>query len=211
MKKMILILLLAVFAMPALAHEETVMVAMVDRVPVVRPGRVYVPPTVREFYEYYEIKGFSAGELRDQLSQNGCEWDDGKKYDALTRWHLKWAYETDRDSMSCYPGSFKVTLDIVFRLPKWVRTDDTINPLLDTWENYFHSLKTHENGHRDQAVEAAAELSRSVLKLPTVISCAELDRHVRDATRDLLVQLNADAREYDTATRHGMTQGAVFP
>jgi predicted secreted Zn-dependent protease len=169
------------------------------------------PPVVKETYEYYEIKGNSEDQLRSEMCRNGCKWKDGKTYDSVTNWHVMWDYDYDRSPESCSAKSFKVFIDVNFRYPKWVRPDDVPGPLSAKWELYMNSLVEHETGHRDMAVDAAAELARDVAGLPASPTCAELDRAVKSLCRERLNKLSDDAKEYDEVTRHGSSQGAVFP
>ena len=72
------------------------------------------------------------------------------------------------------------------------------------------NLATHENGHRDMAVEASAELSRAVAELPPAPSAAALDRDVRSLCMKRIRKLNEDEKTYDVVTAHGVKQGALF-
>jgi predicted secreted Zn-dependent protease len=119
-------------------------------------------------------------------------------------------YGNDQPSQACTTDSFRVTLEIIYRFPKWERTDDAPFPLVDKWNSYMKNLVMHEKGHGDLAVEAASELCRAVYKMPPVLSCADLDRHVQSLVRELRDQLNADQRLYDATTDHGISQGAFF-
>jgi predicted secreted Zn-dependent protease len=176
-----------------------------------RQTSLSAPPVVKETYEYYEIKGNSEDQLRSEMCRNGCKWKDGKIYDSITSWHVKWAYDYDRSPDTCSAKSFKVFVDVAFRYPKWVRTDDVPGQLVAKWDRYMNSLVEHETGHRDMAVEAAAELARDVAGLPPAPTCEELDRAVKSLCRERLNRLNDGAKEYDEATRHGSVQGAIFP
>lgn len=170
-----------------------------------------IPPVVTETYEYYEIKGNSEEQLRNEMCRNGCKWKDGKTYDSVTNWHVTWDYDYDQAPQTCAADSFRATVNITFRYPKWVRTGDVPGQLAAKWDSFMKSLVEHEAGHRDMAVEAAAELSRDVAGLPPAPTCEELDRTVRSLCHERLKKLNNDAKEYDEATRHGSVQGAVFP
>ena len=73
------------------------------------------------------------------------------------------------------------------------------------------NLTLHERGHRDRVVDAAAEFSRAVARLSRTLSCADRDQKVQTLSSAMMAQLNADQQEYDADTRHGTTQGALFP
>jgi predicted secreted Zn-dependent protease len=211
MKKIIFPLLFLTFTATTYAGDDKVKVASIDKDIPHGIKITVVPPTVTEQYEYYEISGNSEKELRNQMCRNGCTFNDGKKYDSITTWHVKLDYGYDRAPRACTADSIRVTIAINIRYPKWVRTDDAPQPLVEKWDGYMKNLIMHENGHRDMAVEAAAELSRAVAALPPASSCAELDRDVRALSRERMEKLNADETGYDETTSHGKTQGAVFP
>ena len=49
-------------------------------------------PGVMINYDYYDIEGRTAAELRDQMDRNGVLWTNGNTYDAYTGWNVKWNY-----------------------------------------------------------------------------------------------------------------------
>ncbi len=169
------------------------------------------PPVVNEKYEYYEVCGCCEKDVQSDLQKKCIIWKDGKKYDSVTDWKVKWDYNHNRTAGACTADSFLVTVDVVFHLPKWVRTGDVPQPLAEKWENYLAKLMTHEKGHRDRAVEAANSLVQAVADLPPARTCAELDREVHSLCRTRMDKLIEDQKDYDAATRHGADQGAVFP
>ncbi len=198
-------LLLIAAAVTAFAAE--------GRFDVTNAGKVLQPgiqnrvaaPAVAEKYEYYEIRGNSEKELRGQMCRKG------EKYDSVTSWNWRLSYRYDRAPGACAVDSFQVLLEIKYRYPKWMRTGNAAQTLIDKWDRYMKNLVTHENGHRDLAVEAAAGLTRAVAALPPARTCAELDRALRALGHERMEKLNADEKEYDETNRHGKTQGAVFP
>jgi predicted secreted Zn-dependent protease len=211
MKASFIILPLMSFALAAFAGEKPIDVAALDKDVFSRVKKAYTPPRVIEKYEYYEIRGNSETELRCQMTKNGCRWADGKKYDSLTSWQWRWDLGSDTASRTCTADSVRVTLDVSFRFPKWIASGDAPRPLVDKWDRYMRNLIRHEEGHRDMALEATADFARAVAGLPPVASCEDLDREVRALSRAMMAQLNADENEYDAATDHGSTQGALFP
>ncbi len=210
-KGIIVFLLVMAVTATTFAAEGKIDVASIDKD--LHPGikNTVVTPVVNEKYEYYEVQGDCEKDLRGQMKKNGCKVNDGKTYDSLTTWHWKLDYGYDRAPQACTADSFKVVLEIVFRYPKWVRTDVASAPLANKWNTYLKNLIAHENGHRDMAVAAATALSRAVAELPPAESCADLDREVQAMSREQMEKLNADEKGYDISTSHGLTQGAVFP
>jgi predicted secreted Zn-dependent protease len=163
-----------------------------------------------EKYEYYEVQGDCVTELRSQISQKGCKWDDGKTYDSVTSWGWQWEYVHDQARPVCTPDAVTVTLEITFRYPKLTRDASIPQPLVKKWNDYLKNLIIHETDHRDMAVKEAADFSRAVAELPSVQSCSELDRLIKVLSRERMERLNADSKAYDLSTNHGLTQGAIF-
>jgi len=210
LKSFILCFLFITIASIASAGEGNVVVANIDKnySPQAIPAAVI--PEVNEKYEYYDIQGGCQKDLQCQMRQKGVTLMNGKKYDSSTSWHVKWDYGYNRSAMTCSPDSFRVVVEIVFRYPKWVPTDDAPRPLVDKWDGFMQRLVTHENGHRDLAVEAAADLARIVANLPPASTCDDLDHQVQALSKARMSKLDADQKVYDAVTNHGYTQGAVF-
>ena len=211
MKEIFFFLLLMSAAAAAYAVEGSVDVANVDKNIGRRIASSAVAPVVTEKYEYYDVCGCNEEELQCDIKKKCIHWSDGKKYDAVTSWDMKWDYGYDRDAQACAVDSFKVTVEILFRYPRWVRTRETSPQLVEKWDRYMKNLMTHESGHRDLAVEAAAKLSSAVAALTPPSTCVELDRRVRALYRARMAKLNEDQKAYDATTNHGVTQGALFP
>jgi predicted secreted Zn-dependent protease len=169
---------------------------------------VAVPPAVTETLEYYDIRGACEKDLRLQLRNNGTPWQDGKKYDSHTIWSIAWEYEYDRGSGNCSPESFRVSVDVAFRYPKWVDQGAAPMTLANKWEDYLQNLVRHENGHRDIAVQTAAQITRAVAGMHAAPTCADLDREITALSRRYMKILNEAQRQYDAVTDHGAVQGA---
>lgn len=198
-----------VFASTAVAGEGRIELASIDKnLPSSRGAKSTPRPIVVEKHEYYDVNGRCEKDLRCDMTQKGSRWDDGRIYDSVTSWTWQWQYGHDH---SCTPDAVTVTMEIVSRYPKWVPAADAPQALVSKWNDYLQNLIVHENGHRNMAVEAATEFSRAVAELPSVQSCSELDRMVRALSREWMGKLEDGSKEYDLATSHGVTQGALFP
>ncbi len=209
MKGIIAFLMLGAFAFPAHAQDR-VDLANVDtnlRLDI----QSAATPVVTEKYEYYQIKGESERELRAQMSQNGTKWPDGQTYDSLTTWNIHWDYDYNCGAQGCSVEGFNSNVDITFRYPQWADPDTAPEALRNKWDGYMKNLVLHENGHRDMAVQATAELARAVSALPPAPNRTELDRQVKALSTELMAKLDKDEKDYDAVTIHGTTQGAVFP
>ena len=211
MKKILVLLLFFPAAHPSFAADKRLEIASIDQDMYRHDQRKAIAPAVREKHELYEITGSGEKDLRNQMTRHGIKWNDGKKYDSVTSWHVTWDYAYNRSSQSCSAEAFQATAEITIRYPKWVRTDDAPQELANKWDGYLANLMEHELGHRDMVVEAVEDLTRTVAQLPPALTCAELDRRVRSLCHERMAKLNDESKEYDAATHHGYAQGAVFP
>lgn len=206
----LLSLLLLTSAPPAPAADTDLEIASIDQGRSLHKRTAFSPPAVTERTEYYELKGNCEKDLVSQMRQKGPRWNDGRQYDSLTTWYVSWDYDYSRASRTCTADSFRATIDIIFRYPKWVQTNDAPRQLADKWDTYIKNLCTHEVGHRDIVVQEVAELTRAVADMPPAPSCAELDRQVKILCRERMDILDAAEKEYDADTNHGLKQGAIF-
>ena len=166
---------------------------------------------INEKYEFYDVSGDTAKEIRRQMSSNGTKWDDGETYDALTTWEIKYRYGTSTENGRCYVSSAKTDVGIIFRYPHWTTSSGAPEKLVNRWNEYMGNLRTHENGHKDLAVQTARDISEGLSAMGSFGSCGELDKAAKALAQGKLAQLKRSQKEYDSTTRHGETQGAVFP
>jgi len=177
-----------------------------------RPQRnTVVPPVVNETYKYYEVGGCCEKDLLCDLKEKCIRIDDRKKADSITNWKMKWNYGHHHSVETCTTDSFTVTVDVVFSLPKWVPNGQAPAELVKKWNNYMEKLLLHERGHRDRAVEAAKKLTQAVSELSPADTCTALDHEIETLIQAHKDKLLKEQEEYDQITRHGATQGAVFP
>jgi predicted secreted Zn-dependent protease len=202
-------LLAAAIAVNAFAGEEGVVTPTGDNRPVVM--KEVIPPVINESYKYYEVSGLCETDLCCDLKQKCFTMKDGKKYDSVTNWKVMWDYGYDRAPQGCTADSFTVTVDVVFNLPKWVRNGEAPRQLVEKWDRYMEKLVIHEQGHRDRAVAAAKELTKTVAELPPASTCEALDREINSLIQTQKHNLIREQEMYDEVTRHGVTQGVVFP
>jgi predicted secreted Zn-dependent protease len=168
-------------------------------------------PTIKTNYDYYDIEGRTAAELRDQMNRNGVLWTDGNTYDAYTGWNVRWKYRYRITDYDCSISSVATTLNVEFRLPRWTNYASGAAALRRKWDKYMQSLRRHENGHRDLGVQAAIEIERSIAALEPAALCDDLAEAANELGRSIVSEYTAKEREYDEQTNYGESQGAVFP
>ncbi len=98
-----------------------------------------------------------------------------------------------------------------FHSPRsWSNTPEAAPGLASAWQAFITGLTIHEQGHIDIATQAAKKVVADVQSIPTAADCTTLTAAV---SATLTSDLNAVAQaqiDYDTATNHGVTQGAVL-
>lgn len=152
---------------------------------------VLLPPSVwpRDTnIRWYDIEGDTEAELRTQLDAKGPE-----GHDAYTTWHVT----TD--------------VHINVTLPRWRGPVDENDALLRRWRRYLDALKEHESGHRETGFRAATDITQTLPTLPPLPTCEGADEAANGAARAARERYRPLDTDYDGLTRHGATQGAVFP
>ena len=151
---------------------------------------------------YYDITGSTASELRAQLDARGPVGYDGYKGDATTDWFIHWNWP-GYGSAACDLSAATISFDINVILPRWVPPGSASPDLIDKWSEYVRLLALHEKGHVDYVLEN----SQSIMDAIKGSTCGAADA----AGTRILEQFRGHDIDYDAETRHGATQGAVFP
>lgn len=169
-------------------------------------------PAVKISHRYYSIAGTSASELRSQMNRLGpYDEGEGRRYDARTDWRVTWSYRYGMQNGFCAMQRVNTQVGITFTLPQWKSSAGAERSLVQDWQRYMASLQLHEDGHKDHGVRAAQDVQHTLRQLPHAVSCGILEANARAAARAVIQTYNAKDLEYDHITRHGYTQGAVFP
>jgi predicted secreted Zn-dependent protease len=177
-------------------------------------ARVTLPstPTVKVRYQYYSVSGATAQQVRSQLSQRGpVDRISGSRFDAITDWKVRWTYHYRQSGQQCVVDAVHGNVNILFTLPKWNQPARAGQSLISEWNDYYAALKTHENGHKANGVAAIKDILQTLATLPTYAFCGELEVAANAAAQRVMQAYNQQDREYDRLTRHGFTQGAIFP
>jgi predicted secreted Zn-dependent protease len=153
---------------------------------------------------YYDITGATEDELRQSMNQLGPKdpYDNNRPVDAYTDWDISWnwpGYGTDNCDLTAAIVSYKIKMTV----PRWKMPVDASQELIAKWEKYIQSIALHEKEHIDNIVN-------NYLSVKTAIesaTCTTAD----EAAQNALVPLRKFDSDYDRATKHGATQGVVFP
>ena len=168
-------------------------------------------PLVKRRNETYQVTGSSLHDLRQMINRDGpTNSDDGKRYDGLTEWSLKWDYKLKRRGKMWIVVNRTVLLDIKVLTPRWTDFQTAPGILRTQWQIYRANLLRHEEGHVRVALRAANAIDKYLGTCGASSSMEKLRNDIQKNTRALLKQYRKIDQSYDQRTRHGTTQGATL-
>lgn len=166
---------------------------------------------IDEKYYYYDIRGTSIAELKQQIKLGGAKWHDGKVYAALTTWDIKYNYQIIEKDGSYSIKSVVTDVSVAYILPNRITPAvDAPDLQAEVWGNYMDRLKEHEYGHKNISVKVTAEINEALASLGGVSSKTELDRRAKLLVQEKFKQLKKLQIAYDEETQHGITQGVLL-
>ena len=153
---------------------------------------------------YYDITGSTASELRTSMDMLRLKdpYHKDRPVDAYTDWHISWnwpGYGTDNCDLSAAVVDYRIQII----LPRWEPPVSASPELITQWNTYIWSIVLHEKGHVDNIVNHYLDVKTAIQR--ATCSSAEAKAQM------VLDQLRRFDSNYDSQTRHGETQGAVFP
>jgi predicted secreted Zn-dependent protease len=162
-------------------------------------------------FVYYDLSGNSAKELRHQMNSMGPYGDDGKRADGRADWRVSWTTRYARSPVGCKFTEVETTVTGKIILPRWSAGENASSFLVKKWQNYMAALRLHEDGHYGHGIEAAEEIRALRESLGTAADCESLVKQFDAQVESILEKYRRADITYDAATKHGFTQGAVFP
>lgn len=166
-------------------------------------------PIVTSRVKYYSISGDDAAELRAQMHNKGPI-EDGKRYDAFTRYYVNWRYDYQQEDNDCRLKNIRVTVDINYQYPKWVNYESGSERMRLAWDDYITKLKAHERGHGTNGQNAANEIDMMLARMSAMANCKMLGAEANQKAYAILAKYQHADIEYDRETKHGITQGVVL-
>lgn len=167
-------------------------------------------PNIRSQVNYYTITGTTASALRQQMNQLGPPGNNGRRFDAYTKWNVAWNYRYGLVSDRCRITSLTVNTDMTYTMPQWQNLKQAPRSLQQQWQGYYQALQLHEEGHANHGRAATQEIWQrlSHLNQPT---CASMSQIANQTVQTIINRYAQKDIDYDRQTDHGRTQGAVFP
>ena len=136
--------------------------------------------------EYYEIEGSTVKELIAEMKSKSKV--DGGYF---AKAYCSWKTDCKKFTSSC-----------IVRLPKWKKPKDAKPKTVEAWDKFYSSLITHEEGH----VEVFKKYFQPAYEKAEGKDCKTAKAIYQEAQQ----KISAENKNYDAATEHGKTQGAII-
>ena len=173
-------------------------------------ARAYAVVAASDTVDYYSIRGTSENDLRREMSAKGPI-GTGGRFDAFTRWNIRWRYSYRQAGGLCRIDAVTTDVTVTMTLPRWDDESAAPDRLQKRWREYVTALTTHENGHRQNGLDAAHEIDRRIAALPAQANCSALGAAANALGDEIIRNHKQRDLDYDRTTGHGRTQGARFP
>jgi predicted secreted Zn-dependent protease len=177
--------------------------------PVVKSAPVPRGVVLNTRSENYVVQGNDARSISASLQSLGPV-NDGVRSAGYHRWSLNWKYQSRMDAGQCAVSSVTITLESTITLPVWEPTASASADLRTDWNDYAAALSTHEVGHRSIVLAGAGKIRNRLMDV-RAMTCSLLEATMRSEVTELIAQIRKENELYDSTTRKGTTQGAVWP
>jgi predicted secreted Zn-dependent protease len=171
----------------------------------------YAEVTVNDSVDRYTILGTHEADLRREMGAKGPKGADSRPYDAYTRWNVSWRYSYRQNGGQCSIDAITTGIKVTMTLPDWSDESEAQDRVRKHWRDYIAALTAHENGHRNNGLDAAREIDRGIAALPSQPNCGALGAAANALGKEIIRKYNERDLDYDRSTDHGRNQGARFP
>lgn len=136
-------------------------------------------------------------ELDAQVARKGPR-ADGRHAVAVTRWLVKWSYQTRSDGASCSLVKPSIETVAAFRYPTWDPAG-AVEGTLERWREFMARVEEHEGHHRALAVKAGVSIRRALMSLPPSSGCSMLEDEASRTFHEVFDSYQAKQEAFDAA------------
>jgi predicted secreted Zn-dependent protease len=151
----------------------------------------------------YPVRGRSPRAIRESINEGRPKPEEGDAFDARTVWRYQTRWLNDAAGV-CDPTTVEVEMTIIVTLPELATRDALDRREREQWDHYLTALIAHEHNHVRVALAGAEQLRTFMRSAPDCTTMEAVQRQIGAS-----IQAANDA--YDETTRHGRTEGAVYP
>lgn len=160
--------------------------------------------------DHYDVEGKTADAIRSDINKKRSVGEDGA-HDARTHWYVTWTFQKVPAAGQCALEDVNVKLSIRYQLPRWDAQKGAPASLTGRWNRYMTALAGHERNHALHGVSAAEEIHRMLESRGAARTCSGVEAEANRQAHAILDKYRGKDAAYDSRTKHGKTEGAVFP
>lgn len=155
--------------------------------------------SIKEKVKYYNISGRTAKDFAHSMSKNGpYSFQHRKRAWATAARDMSYSLFRVKTSRGCRLKSVKVSLKILYTMPKLRASKRVSKRELRKWKRMYALLDKHEKVHGAYYRQLANKSRKSLLKIKRAKSCRQLDNKARKVMKKLSTQ---DAKRNDAFDR----------
>lgn len=174
------------------------------------PWSSWAEPQLTIRYRHFGFYGQNVEAIRDQLGKQNPEFAIDNIFHTEPDWEPSWSLVYHNDDTGCKIERIHTKLKMEYPLPRWLDEHSADETLRNRWQDFYQALLEHLDGHKLIAIDALNEVEQKVLSLPQFDSCETADIEAEEAAQQVIKAFQVKQREYDQATRLGLTQGVHF-
>jgi predicted secreted Zn-dependent protease len=146
----------------------------------------------------YRVEGTTMEELDAQMDKKG-PLAEGTRAVAVTRWVVRWSYQTRSDGSSCELLKPSIETLAVFNFPTWDPGESVSEEMVSQWRGFMRGVEVHEEHHRSLAVKAGLAIRRALMGLPSAGTCSILEEEADRTFHEVYDVYEAKQEAFDAA------------
>ncbi|MHA7775757.1 DUF922 domain-containing protein [Roseibium sp. M-1] len=145
----------------------------------------------------YEVRGASAWELENQMSEFGpSPGGTSKRYRAMTNWLISWQFRyRNRGLDGCDMSEVWTDLKLEVVYPLWTEKSGATPALRSSWGAAMRALEAREQARSEMAIETARKIDRALTNMVAIISCERLKADANRIGNALVKELQSRNEE----------------
>lgn len=155
----------------------------------------------------YDVEGTTEQEILRSLHERGPR---SGEFFGLMESEMAYRFWKTPSDTGCRLEQIRLDLHLVITLPRWVPPADAPYDLRRDWARFETALRRHEDDHRKIAERDARETYHALRSLRTP-TCDTIEQEAQAITERLRIESDQRQQHFDRQTRHGRTQGAIWP
>jgi predicted secreted Zn-dependent protease len=158
-------------------------------------------------YEFYEVSGRNADEIRQSLLLNGPRDGNGTPRFAETNWAVSYSWPEDTNWSKARSVDVSVSCSARIVLPRLRPVKGISTSVIRSWQDFYDRLKAHEMNHLRNVEETAPLISERIHSaLENGKKLSTFKAHT--IASGVIADIRALDRSYDVRTNHGQSEGA---